>query len=217
MTPANLPPSASRVVAGANKRLIAPSAERNRDAILAVLQRHAPESGRALELASGTGQHISHFASCLPNLVWQPTEVDVDRIESIKAWRAASGCDNLLAPQILDATRPGWAREMTGYDLVYLVNLLHLISKPGAQTVITEACRLLNQGGVLLAYGPFLRDGRTISAGDRAFDAELRAADPDIGYKDATDIAHWMQEAGLEDVAQIEMPANNLVITGTRR
>ncbi|SVC89610.1 uncharacterized protein METZ01_LOCUS342464, partial [marine metagenome] len=45
------------------------AAERNKDAILEVLGHVLPAKGEILEVASGTGQHIVHFAQKLPNLI----------------------------------------------------------------------------------------------------------------------------------------------------
>ena len=47
-------------------RLHAPATQRNRDPILDVLRDVLPLSGTVLELASGSGEHIIHFAECLP-------------------------------------------------------------------------------------------------------------------------------------------------------
>lgn len=51
-----------------------PAAERNKAAILEALRPRLPPSGLVLEAASGTGQHVAHFAENLsPGLIWQPT------------------------------------------------------------------------------------------------------------------------------------------------
>ena len=42
-----------------------PAAERNRQPILQVLNALLPSTGRALEVASGTGQHVAWFAAAL--------------------------------------------------------------------------------------------------------------------------------------------------------
>ena len=44
----------------------------------------------------------------------------------------------------------------------------------------------------------------------------LRAADPDVGYKDDFDIVDWLHAAGLTLVEVVEMPANNLAFVSER-
>src|SRR5512138_1064305 len=60
-----------------------PAAERNKDPILRVLERVLPSRGLVLEVASGTGQHVVHFAKALPDLTWQPSDPDPELRESI--------------------------------------------------------------------------------------------------------------------------------------
>ena len=83
-------------------RLDAPAAARNRDPILDVLRRVLPDTGLVLEIASGTGQHVVHFARALPALDWQPSEPDAGGRRSIAAWSAADGLANVRAPLGLD-------------------------------------------------------------------------------------------------------------------
>ncbi|MBF9061298.1 DUF938 domain-containing protein [Rhodobacterales bacterium HKCCSP123] len=199
-------------------RISAPSALRNRDLIAAELARVAPPKARALEIASGTGEHVVRFAAVLPGLMWQPTDPDPSRRASIAAWTRESGLGNIRPPRDLDATRYGWAdEEPCPANLVVLVNLLHLISVPEAETVLTEIAAVLAPGGVFVLYGPFLRDGEATSEGDAAFDASLRAQDPEIGYKDVIDTCACLVDAGLSHVETVAMPANNLLLVFERR
>ncbi|WP_412507795.1 DUF938 domain-containing protein [Roseovarius sp. SYSU LYC5161] len=210
------PQLASTATPGEEGRLHAPAAERNAAPILELLRLHAPERGRALELAAGTGQHAAHFAAALPGLDWQPTEIDAERRSSIDAWAAAAGLPNLRAAIDLDVTAPGWGAHHAGQSLVLLVNLLHLVSAIEARTVVSETAQALAPGGVFVLYGPFLRDGEATSEGDAAFDASLRAQDPAIGYKDDFEVIDWLHAAGLELAEVVEMPANNLALVARR-
>jgi SAM-dependent methyltransferase len=211
-------PDAPGADGSADTSLSAPSALRNRDLIAAELVRLAPASGRALEIASGTGEHVIRFAAAMPALTWQPTDPDPVRRASIAAWSAEAGLSNIRPPRDLDAARPGWAAEEPfPTDLVVLVNLLHLISGPEAETVLTEIASVLAPGGIFVLYGPFLRDGEATSDGDAAFHASLKAQDPAIGYKEVIDTCALLVDAGLAHVETVAMPANNLLLVFERR
>jgi SAM-dependent methyltransferase len=205
-----LPNSASIAHQKGGAKLHAPSAERNADALCQMLRRHAPSRGKALEIASGTGQHVIAFAQVFPNLDWQPTEIDASRRASIDAYVLEAKLPNVASAIDLRATEQGWRETVPAQDLITLTNLLHLISTAQVRTLIGEAARALTPDGVLILYGPFKRDGQLTSAGDAQFDAELRAADPDIGYKDTVDITATLEDAGLTDIQTDTRPANNL-------
>lgn len=190
---------------------IAPSGLRNVEPILAQLDLHAPRTGRALEIASGTGQHMVRFAARRPYLHWQPSDLNPANMASIAAWRQASGAANILAPITLDAGMPGWSAERGPLDLVVMVNVLHLVTEATARTILAETAAALAPGGVALIYGPFLRDGVPTSEGDRRFDESLRAQGAGLGYKDAAWVAARLAAAGLTLAPPAEMPANNLM------
>lgn len=211
-----LPPTASVAEPVDGAKLFAPSAERNARPIADLLAEFAPKSGRALEIASGTGQHVIEFAARLPGLDWYPTDPDASRRASTDAYAAEAGLPNLRPAQPLNAAAPGWSAEWPGQDLIVLCNLLHLIAEAEVITLLREASQALTSGGLLLLYGPFKRGGELTSDGDTRFDAELRAADPAIGYKDDFEMLDQLCRNGLDIASVVEMPANNLAILATR-
>lgn len=211
-----LPSSASVAHSSGGEKLHAPAADRNSAVLCALLREHAPTEGYALEIASGTGQHIVAFAQECPGLVWYPTEIDPSRRASIDAYRQEAGVPNIEPAQFLDAVTPGWGKAHKNMSLVLNVNLLHLISSPQAQIVISEALRALAPGGRLIIYGPFKRNGRLISEGDARFHDQLSQADPDIGYKNDIEVERWLKQAGASQIERVEMPANNLAFIATR-
>ncbi|XDA99283.1 DUF938 domain-containing protein [Sulfitobacter sp. LCG007] len=210
-----LPPEASVAQPMEGAKLFAPSAERNAEPIARILQDHAPARGRALEIASGTGQHVVIFACALPGLTFHPTDVAPDRLASIDAHVAESGLGNVEGARMLDAGVAGWSRQEDPFDLVVLVNLLHLVSAREAETIVREASAVTAPAGTFLIYGPFRRGGRLTSEGDMRFDADLRRADPEIGYKDDDWVEGLLADCGLR-VARSEMPANNLALIARR-
>src|SRR3954470_7645385 len=88
--------------------LHAAATERNRGPILEVLRRVLPPAGLVLEIASGTGQHVVFFAGALPALTWQPSDPAPAHLDSVRAWTAASGADNVAPPVTLDVERWPW-------------------------------------------------------------------------------------------------------------
>ncbi len=223
-------PGAASVVAPADDatspKLFSPSAARNlaplADLIAAIAPAARPDrpQPKALEIASGTGQHITGFAARCPHILWQPSEVDPLRRASIDAHVRDHMRDQAspnIAPALhLDATETDWPAGLGRYDLITLCNLLHLISAPEARTLIDGAARHLAPGGRLMIYGPFMRAGELTSEGDRSFHAKLTAHDPDVGYKDDFDVMDWMQAQGLEMAEVVEMPANNLALIAVK-
>lgn len=210
-----LPDSAGHRASAGQPLRLAPSAARNIGPILDALAAHAPLAGRALEIASGTGQQVVRFAALRPELDWQPTDLLPENLAAIEAWRHAAGARNIRPPRPLDAGQPGWGA--TGpFALVLAVNLLHLIPAATMAVLLVEAGRALGPGGRLMLYGPFLRDGRATSPGDAAFDARLRAQDPRLGYKDVAAVEVAVAGAGLRPVARLAMPANNLFLIAER-
>ncbi|KAE9626436.1 DUF938 domain-containing protein [Parasedimentitalea maritima] len=208
----SVPGSASVATPDDRGKLFAPSAARNLQPLCDLLTEVAAKQGRALEIASGTGQHVVGYAACLPGLNWQPTEVEAARRASINAHVAETTLTNVLPALELDATVPGWGADMADQNLIMLSNLLHLISEIEARILISEAAKALAAGGRLVIYGPFLRSDELTNDNDAAFHASLIAHDPATGYKDDFDTMDWLQEAGLEMVDMIEMPANNLAL-----
>ena len=212
----NLPDTASVAHPGTDGRLHAPSASRNASVIRKTILEHAGDSGTALEIASGTGEHITMLAQALPGICWQPTDVDADRIKSIASWIRHSGRKNILSPVILDATRAGWEKEQSDFNLVLMVNLLHLIDTDGAKIVIEGIAKSLAPGGTAMIYGPFLRGDDFASIGDEAFHKSLVDQNSSIGYKSFQTVQGWQASCGLATKPAIDMPANNLMLVARK-
>ena len=74
-----------------------PASERNKESICQVLAEYVKKAGtRVLEVASGFGVHVAHNAVAFPEVVWQPTDLDPESVESIKAHMEGVGDGAIL-------------------------------------------------------------------------------------------------------------------------
>lgn len=195
--------------------LLSPAVARNRDPILAVLQRHLPARGTVLEIASGTGEHAAYFATHLPHLIWQPTDIDPEALASIAAHRVAANAPNLHPPIELDVTAPAWPVERP--DAVVSINMIHISPWTAAQGLMSGAAKLLAAGRVLYLYGPFKENGVHTAPSNAAFDTGLKARDPQWGVRDLGDVRALADSHGFDFVERVAMPVNNLSIVFRRR
>src|ERR1700744_5240690 len=92
----------------ADGRIVSPSAERNKGPIAEILMRALPAQGEALEVSSGTGQHVAHFAAVMPHIRWRPTERDAGALKSIASWLGQPLPRNVEAPRHLDVHDASW-------------------------------------------------------------------------------------------------------------
>ncbi|MFM0031982.1 DUF938 domain-containing protein [Paraburkholderia madseniana] len=198
-----------------------PSAERNREPILAVLREVLPATGRVLEIASGTGQHAICFAGALPGLDWQPSDIDADARASITAWIAHAGLANVRAPLALDVHQPEWGAQtldkVDQFDAVVCINMIHISPWSATEALFAGASRRLVDGGVLYLYGPYKRGGAQTSPSNDAFDQQLRSRDPAWGVRDMEAVVALGASVGLVCDEPIAMPANNFSLVFRKR
>ncbi len=190
-------------------RRFAPAAARNRDVILEVLRRHLPSQGLVLEIASGTGEHIAHFASGLDSgLVFQPSDPDAGARTSTDAWVAALGLANVRPALALDAASPDW--PLSRADAILCINMIHISPWLATVGLVHGAARLLPADGVLFLYGPYRRGGQHTAESNERFDQDLRQQNPLWGVRDLETVAGLAATAGFGPPVIETMPANNL-------
>lgn len=194
----------------ADARRSAPHVARNAAPIAEVLRGVLPESGLVLEVASGTGEHALHFARAFPRLFWQPSDPEPAALRSIGAWRAKAGLPNLLPAVSLDACASEWPVEAA--DAILCINMIHISPWAATAGLMRGAGRLLAPGAPLCLYGPYRRAGVEIAPSNEAFDASLRARDPEWGLRDLEDVVAEAEGRGLRLDTVVPMPANNVSV-----
>jgi SAM-dependent methyltransferase len=193
-----------------NGRWLTASADRNKGPILALLKRVLPPTGLVLEIGSGTGQHVVHFAKALPKLTWQPSDPDAAFRKSIRSWVELENLGNVRAPLELDVCSLPW--PVTHADAVLCINMIHVAPWAATEALLTGAKGVLIGGGVLFLYGPYRRFGRHTAPSNEAFDVQLRASDPAWGLRDLEAVVELAGTTGFELAEVVDMPANNFSV-----
>jgi SAM-dependent methyltransferase len=195
-------------------RQYAPATLRNRDFILDVLREVLPGRGVILEIASGSGEHVVHFARSLSGLVFEPSDPDPEAVQSVAAWVKDTGVTNVCAPIVLDASQSPW--PIASADGIICINMVHISPWDATLGLIKGAAAILPPGAPFYLYGPYKREGFETTASNQAFDRSLRDRNPAWGLRDLEAVAAMAQSVGFSVPAVTEMPANNLSVVFRR-
>ena len=196
-------------------RWLAPAAERNQAPILEVLARELPQTGRVLEIASGTGQHVVRFAQSLPNLSWQPSDPDAGSRGSISQWIDFARLTNVSPPLALDVRQLPW--PIAAVDAIVCINMVHVAPWAATPALFAGARQVLARDNLLFLYGPFRRGGQHTAQSNAKFDAGLRAHDPEWGLRDIEALAAVASDTGFALADVVAMPANNFSLIFRKR
>ncbi|XP_043956206.1 methyltransferase-like 26 B [Gambusia affinis] len=192
--------------------LLSPQAERNWEAICEVLEDVLDDQSHkqlfALEIGSGTGQHVIRFAQKLPFVTWQPSDIKEECLDSIKAYIAATQVKTVLQPVLLDASEhwDKWAGvSRNSCDVIIAINLLQYSSFKTAQGVISGAGQILKPNGLLITYGVYAVNGIITPSCNEVLDEELRKLNPEWGLPDLDVLRQQAYGNGLRLERMVEM------------
>lgn len=190
----------------------APSCERNREVILAVLTAHFADCRQVLEIGSGTGQHAIHFAAALPQLRWQCSD-RAENLPGIQAWLDEAALPNTPPPLELDVAG---AWPPARYDGVFSANTLHIMGWAEVEAFFATLPAVLDEAARVVIYGPFNYAGRFTSESNADFDQWLKARGAHQGIRDFEAVDALAAKAGLHLLEDREMPANNRCLVWSR-
>jgi hypothetical protein len=121
-------------------------------------------SETVLELASGSGEHITKLAQRLPNITFYPTEGDAMLLPSIEAWEQYYNVNNVTKPTILDFSKDAFSKPVDG---AWVVNVTHITPWSYTVSLLTNMAKVLKPGSWFAIYGAFNRNGQFASESNK--------------------------------------------------
>ncbi|KAL4712720.1 hypothetical protein ACJJTC_008017 [Scirpophaga incertulas] len=202
------------------EKLIYPAANRNKEPILQVLKRFIlhqeedEESHLFLEIASGSGQHLAHFAPNFPRVQFQPTEIDESLLGSITYYADSCETKNILPPKQVDICNKlsNYGFIENSVDYLYCANMIHISPFKCTVGLFENAQAYLKSDALMITYGPYSKERVITPQSNIDFDASLRARDPSWGLRDINDLVKLGEENNLILIDTIDMPANNKIL-----
>ncbi|KAK4525706.1 hypothetical protein GAYE_SCF16G3615 [Galdieria yellowstonensis] len=167
----------------AYKQRYTSAAERSKYPILDMLSKYIPEQGKALEIASGLGQHVSYFAEKLPKWKFLPTDIDDENLQQLR--QRVSSIPNIEDPVWLDAAQEDWGvvEKSAPFDLIIAINCIHVSPRALHVELFKKSKQLLNSGGWLFIYAACKIDGEYTSESNKNFDEMLRSTHPEVIFR----------------------------------
>ncbi|XP_011253263.1 methyltransferase-like 26 [Camponotus floridanus] len=201
----------------AAKKLVYPAANRNKDPILSVLKRYIQRGTNQtlLEISSGSGQHVAHFAPHFPHVTFYPSEYEPRLLESIAAY--ANEYSNIKYPLRIDVTTDYrlWGNGIfkpNSLEYVYNANMMHIAPFECTIGLFTNVGQLLKPNGLLITYGPYAFNGQITPLSNVNFDKSLRSQDPSWGLRDVSELKKLAEINDIKLIEIVDMPANNKTI-----
>ena len=185
------------------------ASENNKFPILDVLKHHLNNRRSLLEIGGGTGQHAAFFARQFPEIIWQSSDIH-SNVKTLNLRVASAKLKNLPLATSLDVNKETWNYGF--YDAIFSANCLHIISEDSVINFFKGTSKHINDGGVLLVYGPFKYRGKFTTESNAGFDRWLKARDPKSGIRDFEWTNELAEEVGFSLVEDNAMPANNQLL-----
>ncbi len=183
--------------------------ENNKDPILSVLKRVFDSPCEVLEIGSGTGQHAVYFATYLPHVSWQPSDLAI-YLPGIDSWLEEARLENIKSPMVLDINQKPW--PVSEIDAVFTANTLHILSWESVQVLIESLGEVMCTGAIFCCYGPFNVGGKYTSDSNALFDVWLKEQHPLSAIRDLEAVTSLAGDVGIKLKEDIEMPANNKLL-----
>ena len=206
-------------------------ADRNKGPILNVLKDYIKIDRKSylLEISSGIGVHISHFASHFPQTSFQPSEYNREHFTRISNNINNCASTNIYEPVFVDITTEfnTWGKteiklnnndtkdfkDCVGFfDYILNINMIHITDISATKGLFRNASSLLKSNGLMFLYGPFAISGIISPESNVQFNQYLLSQNNTWGIRDTVMLEQLASQHKMKLINTIPMPSNNLCL-----
>ncbi len=167
---------------------------------------------RLLDLGGGPGTAALTFArtnqqlKCVVFDLAGPVKIAQDQIR-------AAGLENRVTTRVGDFHSDDYGQ---GFDVVYISNIIHMLSPDQTLEILTRAGQALVSGGRVLVKDFFLDDSRTTPAWTAQFSVNMLVSTQGGKSYTLTEMNALLGQAGFGGLETVPIPRNSLLISAKR-
>ena len=167
---------------------------------------------RLLDVGGGSGAYSIAFARSSPEL---SAEVfDLGTVVPIADRHIAdAGLGDRVRTRVGDLTRDALG---TGYDLVLLSAICHMLGPDGNRDLLGRARAALVPGGRVVIQDHVMEEDKTAPRAGALFAINMLVGTPSGGTYSEAEYRAFLENAGFSEVRRIRLPGPNDLMLGTR-
>jgi predicted O-methyltransferase YrrM len=167
---------------------------------------------RLLDLAGGPGTAALTFARANQQL--QCVVYDLEGpVEIAKKQIRAAGLEDRVTTRVGDFLTDDCGQ---GFDVVYISNIIHMLSRDQTRQMLTKTAQALVPGGRVLVKDFFLDDSRTSPAWTAQFSVNMLVSTEGGKSYTLTEMSDLLDRAGFGGLETVPIPRNSLLISAMR-
>jgi cyclopropane fatty-acyl-phospholipid synthase-like methyltransferase len=167
---------------------------------------------RLLDLGGGPGTAALTFARANPHLECVVYDLE-GPVEIAKKQIRAAGLDDRVTTQVGDFHTDDYGK---GFDVVYISNIIHMLSPDQTRHMLTKAGQALVSGGRVLVKDFFLDDTRTAPAWTAQFSVNMLVSTEGGKSYTLTEMSALLAQAGFGGLETVPIPRHSLLISAKR-
>jgi SAM-dependent methyltransferase len=168
--------------------------------------------GRLLDIGGGSAAYSIAFAQASPEL--RAEVFDLPTVVPLAEQNiAAAGLGERVKTRVGDLSRDEFG---TGYDLVLLSAICHMLSPAQNQDLLVRAHRALGAGGRLVIQDHIMAADKTAPRAGAVFAINMLVGTPGGSSYSEDDYAGWLAHAGFVDVKRLALVGPNDLMMGRK-